>query len=78
MSKTNPAAAGLPDPLMDLKEVLELTGLCRATIYNMRATGRFPQPLQISPRRVAWRMSDVLGYIASRERAVTGKAAANL
>ena len=53
--------------LLSRKQVIEVTGLSRATIDRMRKDDDFPQPLQLSPRRVAWRAADVREWVASRK-----------
>jgi hypothetical protein len=30
--------------------------------------GRFPRPIRLSPRRIAWRKSEILQWIAAKER----------
>lgn len=46
--------------------VREATGLSRATAWRRQRDGDFPQPVQLSPNRVAWRESEVLAWLASR------------
>lgn len=59
----------LCDPrIIRLPEVLRLTGLSRSWIYAARASGHFPSALQLGPRAVGWKTSDVEAWIASRER----------
>jgi prophage regulatory protein len=51
--------------------VVQMTGLCRATIYRMIAEKRFPAQVRIATRAVGWRMSDLERW--SNERVgVTG------
>jgi prophage regulatory protein len=50
-------------------EVLNLVGLSRATIYLMMAEGRFPKPVKVGLRAVAWREADIEAWLASREAA---------
>jgi prophage regulatory protein len=45
--------------LLRLKTVLLITGLARSTIYRMIAEHRFPAPVKIGKRAVAWRQEDV-------------------
>jgi len=52
--------------LLRLKDVIELTGLSRSTIYHLEARGKFCGRVQITPRRVAWRTEDVYAWIRSR------------
>ena len=57
------------DPrIIRLPEVLRLTGLSRSWIYSAQASGRFPSALQLGPRAVGWKTSDVEAWISSRER----------
>lgn len=37
-----------------LKEVTQMYGISKATIYRLIAQGRFPEPAQISRRRRGW------------------------
>ncbi len=49
--------------LIRLPEVLMLTGLSRSTLYRKVKEGRFPAPVSLGPRSVAWRESEVLTWI---------------
>lgn len=42
-----------------LKEVSERVGLARSTIYSKIGKGRFPQPVNLGGRSVAWRVADI-------------------
>jgi prophage regulatory protein len=42
-----------------LPTVIQATGLGRSTIYRLVASGAFPAPVQLGPRAVAWRWSDL-------------------
>lgn len=64
---TKPTAA--PSRLIRRPEVCELTGLPKSTLYDHLATGAFPSPVKLSARSVAWRLSDVLAWMESRETA---------
>src|SRR3954471_4053686 len=44
-------------------EVLEITGLSRATIWRLRRAGKFPQPHRISPGAVGWDSMAIQGWI---------------
>jgi len=58
------------DTLIRIKEVLALTGLSRATYYDLRRRGEFPQAVSLTSRRaVAVRLSDVQAWIATRRPA---------
>jgi len=56
------------DRLLRRREVERITGLARATIYAEISKGRFPAPLKITDKAVAWRESDVREWLASRVR----------
>jgi prophage regulatory protein len=45
--------------LLRLSTVLLITGLARSTIYRMIAEHRFPAPVKIGKRAVAWRPEDL-------------------
>jgi prophage regulatory protein len=51
-----------PTQLRRLPQVQELTGLSRSTIYQFIADGKFPSPVRIGARAVAWRESDLLAW----------------
>jgi len=50
--------------LIRSKEVQAITGLPKSSLHNMARDGRFPRPLKLGARAVAWRESDVAEWIA--------------
>lgn len=48
------------------RQVRDLTGLGRTTAWRLRQAGDFPEPVPISPGRVAWRERDIARWNASR------------
>lgn len=50
-------------------EVERLTGLKRSVIYDLIQRGRFPKPVHLTDRAVAWPESEVLDWIGNRPRA---------
>lgn len=48
------------------RQVRDLTGLGRTTAWRMRQDGDFPDPVPISPGRVAWRERDIAAWTATR------------
>ena len=46
--------------------VLRLTGLGRSTIYRLIADNKFPCPVRLGPRAVAWRRADVERWSEAR------------
>lgn len=52
--------------LINIHEVVELIGLSRSTIYVLVSAGKFPKPLKLTERRVAWRNSDIASWVQDR------------
>ena len=42
-----------------MSSVVRMTGLGRSTIYRLVAERKFPSPVRLGPRVVAWRLADV-------------------
>jgi prophage regulatory protein len=55
-----------------IADVCRVTGLPRATIYEMVNKGTFPKQVRLSPRAVGWIESEILDWqqarIAERDR----------
>lgn len=49
--------------LLKLKQVIEITGLSRASIYRLIEDEKFPKQVRISARRVAWKNTDIESWI---------------
>jgi prophage regulatory protein len=45
--------------LMRLPQVMREVGLCRSSIYAAVSQGRFPSPVKIGLRAVAWRAEEI-------------------
>lgn len=54
--------------LIRIKTVINLTGLSKSYIYELRNKGQFPQTIQLVPggASVAWVESEILAWIDSR------------
>ncbi|WP_397589686.1 helix-turn-helix transcriptional regulator [Sphingorhabdus sp.] len=52
--------------LLRKKDVLGCTGLSGSTLYELMAAGKFPKPVKISNRCVAWPANEVEAWIAAR------------
>lgn len=50
--------------------VMEVTGLGRSTIYALIAQGKFPTPVKLGSRAVAWPETVVAEWLNSRPSAV--------
>ncbi len=48
--------------------VLTMTGLSQTVLYHVVRDGLFPEPFRIAKRSIAWKLSEVLHWIATRER----------
>ena len=58
-----PPAHNIP-PLLRLPEVLKLIPVSRSTWYDGMKDGRYPSPVKLGPRAVAWKSSDILALTA--------------
>lgn len=52
--------------LLRRREVEQRTGLSRSTIYAWINDNRFPRPVKLGERIVAWRESDIDDWLESR------------
>lgn len=64
------------DDLMRLPAVMQKTGLRRSTLYSMIQKGKFPPPVPLSDRAVAWPRSQVQAFVDARIEAAQYKQAA--
>lgn len=64
-SRSAPAALEAP-PFLRMQAVTKLTGLARSTIYRLIAEKKFPSPVRLSDRAVAWRRADLERWSESR------------
>ncbi len=53
--------------ILRLRDVINLTGLSRSTIYAEIAKGNFPRQISLTgKRRVGWHESSIIKWIKSR------------
>lgn len=64
-----PAREVMPPRLLRLALVEERTGLKKSAIYAAIRAGTFPGPVRLTAQAVAWRESDITGWINSRAAA---------
>ncbi len=57
--------------LIRLPEVMDRTGLRKATIYLYIKKGTFPKTIQLTQRTVGWREKDVEEWIKNKIRVAT-------
>lgn len=66
----SPASENPPVPpqvqVLRLPQVIQLTGLCRSTIYQLEAEQRFPPRIKISTRAVGWLQGEVQAWLTQR------------
>ena len=54
------------DRLIRLPDVEGATGCKKSTIYELMKAGRFPKPVRLSARHVAWPEAAVLQWVQDR------------
>ena len=52
--------------LLRRRDVEALTGLRCSTLYDLMAAGRFPKPVSIGPRAVAWVDTEIAEWQEAR------------
>jgi prophage regulatory protein len=52
--------------LLRIASVIQVTGLARSTIYKLIAADKFPSPVRLVGRAVAWRRADLEQWSAAR------------
>lgn len=52
--------------IIRLKEVMDITGLARSTIYKFVSVDLFPKPISLGDRCVGWLESEVHDWILSK------------
>ena len=55
-----------PERIIRTKELLEITGLSRTTIWRMEKAGTFPKRVNLGEASVGWRYSEVSEWIEGR------------
>ena len=61
--------------LLRLPAVLDQTGMRRSLLYEEMAEGRFPTPVKLSERAIAWPSDEIDAWIAERIASRDGDAA---
>jgi len=52
--------------LLRLRDVLEVVRLSRSEVYRLMSLGRFPKPIPLGERAVAWTEDSIDEWIESR------------
>ena len=54
------------DRLLRRRQVEEITGLSRSSIYRLMRSGEFPLPVKVGPSAVRWKASEITVWMESR------------
>lgn len=54
------------DRAVRLREVEQITGLSKSTIYRCESEGKFPKRIKLTERASAWRLSEIRAWMNSR------------
>lgn len=63
----------MQDRLLRRREVEEITGMSRSSLYRLMQGGEFPRPVKVGPTAVRWRASDITVWLESRPVAMGDK-----
>ncbi len=56
--------SAVQDKFIRFGSLAEMVGLSRTTIYRLEQQGQFPKRVKLGSNSVAWRMSEVLNWMA--------------
>ena len=56
----------LGDRLLRRRQVEEMTGLSRSSVYRLMQDGEFRRPVRVGSNAVRWRLSDIVDWLESR------------
>ena len=63
---SNPSVQQLKTSLIRRKDVERLTGLSRSRIYDLMSKGKFPKPVSLGAKSVAWVEIEAREWILAR------------
>ncbi len=64
--RQSPPTGEMAVVFLRLQAVIRVTGLSRSTLYRLIADQRFPRPVRLGPRAVAWRRTDIEAWGEAR------------
>lgn len=64
-----PTTLAADERFIRLPEVLNVTGLSRASVYRLEKAGLFPRRLKLTENTVAWKLTDIRAWMESRVEA---------
>lgn len=53
--------------ILRLKQVLDILGICKTSLYNLIESNKFPKQIRITERTVGWLESDIREWIEERK-----------
>ena len=56
--------------VLNVKDVVGMTGLSKVTIWRKEKSGAFPKRINLTPRRVGWIESEIVGWLEARPRGI--------
>ncbi len=56
----------MTDKILRQKDVQDITGLSRSTIYRHVNAGTFPAPIQLTDRLIGWHTRSIADWVAAR------------
>jgi prophage regulatory protein len=60
----------LEDRYIRIKELVQLLGIGRSTIYRLVKNNKFPKQIKLSERTSVWKLSAVNQWLNDREKAI--------
>ena len=64
------AADAAPEPaddaMLDMHDIVRMTGISESTVKRMISDGRFPKPIKLSIRRIGWPARQVKAWILTK------------
>ena len=58
-----------PGSILRLKQVIDITGLSKSSIYALIALGKFPPQKKLSVRAVGWPADKIFAWVEARPQA---------
>jgi predicted DNA-binding transcriptional regulator AlpA len=55
-----------PERILSAAQAAQFIGLSRPTLNRMRRAGKLPPAIQISDRRIGWRVRDLVAYLSAQ------------
>jgi len=59
----------MTEKFLKLPQVMEITALGKSTIYHLMSGDKFPRPVHLTEKAVAWKLSDIEQWMKTRQAA---------